>query len=56
MKNYKGYKDNPGHLFYKHFDTIIEKELIETLLKEERAVYDKKFKISKWNIICYAYS
>ena len=47
MKNYKGYKDNPGHLFYKHFDTIIEKELIETLLKEERAVYDKKFKTSK---------
>jgi glutamate-1-semialdehyde 2,1-aminomutase len=47
MNNYKGYKDNPGHLFYKHFGTIIEKELIETLLKEERELYNKKFKSSK---------
>lgn len=47
MKNYKDYKDNPGYLFYKHFDTIIDIGLIESLLNEERALYNKKFKTSK---------
>jgi glutamate-1-semialdehyde 2,1-aminomutase len=47
MRNYKGYKDSPGHLLYKHFDTKLDDKLIEGLLLAERELYNKKYKRSK---------
>jgi hypothetical protein len=47
MGNYKGYKDSPGHLLYKHFDTKLDDKLIEGLLLAERELYNKKYKRSK---------